>query len=93
MAACVCLVVLTGTAAAVSRYGGTWLVEFFSGQENGSDHSETGYELGAEITKFPISGLSENLELVSEQIVHQFETTTVFSSWLPAIGWRKFFSG
>lgn len=92
VAACVCLVVLAGTAAAVSGRSGTWLVAFFSGKDDKSGYGETGYELGANIEKFPISELSENLQRVSERIVHQFETTTVFSSWAPGHWQEKNFS-
>lgn len=83
LAACICLVLLAGTAAAVSGHGATWLVEFFSGKDDKSGYGETGYELGAHIEKFPVSELSENLQKVSEEIVHQFETTTIYSSWAP----------
>lgn len=87
VAACLCLVLLAGTAAAVSG-GGTWLVEIFSGR--GGD--ETGYELGANIEKFPVSGLSKNLQMISEAIVYQYETTTIYSSWAPGHWMERNFS-
>lgn len=78
VAACICLVLLAGTAAAVSG-GRTWLVEMFGGR--GSD--ETGYELSADVDIIPTSRMSENLQGISEEIVRQFETVTPFSSWAP----------
>lgn len=78
VAACLCLVLLAGTAAAVSG-GRTWLVEMFGGR--GSD--ETGYELSADVDIIPTSRMSENLQGISEEIVRQFETVTLSSSWMP----------
>lgn len=78
MAACLCVVLLAGTAMAVSG-GRTWLVEMFGGRGSG----ETGYELGVDMDIIPTSRMSENLQGVSEEIVRQFETTTPSSSWLP----------
>lgn len=63
MAACLCVVLLAGTAMAVSG-GGTWLVELFT-RESDLHGKESGYELGAEIRKFPVSELSEKMQAVS----------------------------
>lgn len=70
VAACVCLVVLAGTAAAVSG-SGTWLIELFT-RESDLHGTESGYELGAEIKKFPVSELSEEMQAVSGEIVRQY---------------------
>lgn len=78
VAACLCLILLAGTAMAVSG-GRTWLVEVFGGL--GSD--ETGYELSVDMDIIPTSRMSDNLQGVSKEIVRQFETTTLFSSWIP----------
>ena len=78
MAACICLVLLAGTAAAVSG-GGTWLIGIFSGGETGGN----GYERGADIGVIPVSELSENLQRVSEEIVYQFEVCQPAGSWAP----------
>lgn len=88
VAACLCLSALAGTAAAVSGHGATWLVEIFSGR--GGD--ETGYELGVNIEKFPVSELSENLQMVSKEIVYQFEITPIYSSWAPGHWMERNFS-
>lgn len=69
VAACVCLILLAGTAAAVSG-SGTWLVELFT-LNSDLYGTETGYELGAEIRKFPVSELSEAMQAVSGEIVQQ----------------------
>lgn len=87
LAACVCLVLLAGTAAAVSG-GRTWLVEIFGGQGSG----ETGYELGVDTGIIPLSELSENLQVVSAEIVRQFENYQPFSSWFPGHWLEKNFS-
>lgn len=78
MAACLCLVLLAGTAMAVSG-GRTWLVEMFGGKGS----AETGYELAVDMDIIPTSRMSENLEAVSKEIVRQFETAAPFSSWMP----------
>ncbi len=87
VAACICLALLAGTAAAVGG-GRTWLVEMFVGR--GSE--ETGYELGVDMDVIPTSRMSENLETVSKALVRQFETTTLFSSWMPGHWMEKNFS-
>ena len=81
VAACICLVLLAGTAAAVSG-GGTWLVKFFNSE---GDYG-AGYELSASIGRFPASALSENLQAVREEIVRQFEQFEAggyFRDWAP----------
>lgn len=78
VAACICLVVLTGTAAAVSG-GGTWLAVMFTGEDVKSDVPVSGYILGAEIRKFPVSELSEEVP------------TVVYSNGSPHL-WCKHFS-
>lgn len=78
MAACLCLVLLAGTAMAVSG-SRTWLVEMFGGKGS----AETGYELGVDMDIIPTSRMSENLRDVSEEIVRQFETAALSSSWMP----------
>ncbi len=88
VAACICLVLLAGTAAAVSGHGATWLVEMFSGREAG----ETGYELGVDIRGIPVSELSEKLRAVSEEIVHQSEVYQPTDSRTPGSWVERNFS-
>lgn len=89
VAACLCLVLLAGTALAVSG-GGTWLVDMFTGREVAPDYSESGYELGAEIRRFPVSELSGEVRTVGEQIEHQFADYLPYSSRFPGV-WDKVF--
>lgn len=86
LAACICLVLLAGTAAAVSG-GRTWLVEIFGGRGG-----ETGYELGIDTGGIPTAELSENLQMVSAEIVRQFENYQPYSSWFPGHWMEKNFS-
>lgn len=90
MAACLCVVLLAGTAAAVSG-AGTWLVKFLSSEGNVG----TGYELSANIGRFPTSALSENLQAVSEEIIRQFqqlETGVYAGDWGPECWVNRDFS-
>ena len=86
LAACICLVLLAGTAAAISG-GRTWLVEIFGGRGG-----ETGYELGIDTGVIPTAELSENLQMVSAEIVRQFENYQPYSSWFPGHWMEKNFS-
>ena len=77
VAACLCLILLAGTAAAavaaVSE-SGTWLIEVFAHAGTDSDHMGAGYKLGAEVRKFPVSELSVKMQAVGEEIERQVET-------------------
>lgn len=100
MAACICLVLLAGTAAAaavVVRGSGISLVNIFTNGENESHHmmvsgqTTAGYTINADVRKFPVSELSDEIQAVSEEILQQFETASQDGDEEPGT-WRKTFS-
>lgn len=100
LAACVCLVLLAGTAAAatmVIRGSGVRRVNIFTNGENESHRmmvsgqATAGYTINAEVRKFPVSELSEEIQAVSGEIARQFETASGDRDEEPGI-WKKTFS-
>lgn len=80
-AACVCLL---ASAAAVASGGGTWLLDSFTARRApGSDLIESGYDLAADVEKFPVSALTGEIQEAGEEIVRQFENCNPTSSWYP----------
>lgn len=89
-AACICL--LAGTAAVASG-GGTRLLDSFTARGNpGSDLIESGYDLAADVEKFPASALTGEIQDAGEQIARQYENWNPFSSWSVSSLWRTDFS-
>ena len=75
-AACIC--VLLGTTSVLAATGlGTSLIRFFS------SHSESGYELSADIVKFPADALRGKIREIPEVIRQQFVSYDPAASWLP----------
>lgn len=95
MAACLCLVLLAGTAAAaaVISGSGTWLADIFTATVHGSDGDQVSsvYTIRAEIEKFPVSSLSGEMQAVGEEIKRQFEADPADSEQDPGV-WQKRFS-
>lgn len=95
MAACLCLVLLAGTAAAavVISGSGTWLADIFAVTVRGSDGDQvsSAYTIRAEIEKFPVSLLSGEMQAVGEEIKQRFEADPADSGRDPGV-WQKRFS-
>lgn len=87
-----CLILLLGTVTAVAATGlGTRLLEMFTSRSApGSDLTESGYTLQADIQKVPTSALSEDVNGVSQIIRQQFSSYSPYSSQSPS-SWRKDF--
>lgn len=80
-AACVCLL---ASAAAVAAGGGTWLLDSFTARgAPGSDFTQSGYDLAADVEKFPVSALTGDIREVGEEIARQFQNYDPLSSWYP----------
>lgn len=83
VAACLCLVLGTTTVLAATGLG-TKLIRFFSGRE------ESGYELSADIVKFPAAEFKGEIREVPALIRQQFETYQPYMNWAPST-WEKTF--
>ena len=82
-AACVCI--LLGTTSVLAATGlGTRLIRFFSSQK------ESGYELSAEIVKFPADALQGEIREVPAVIKEQFASYEPYMDWFPGT-WEKAF--
>lgn len=80
-AACVCLL---ASAAAVAAGGGTWLLDSFTARgAPGSDFTQSGYDLAADVEKFPVSALTGDIREAGEEIARQFQNYNPLSSWYP----------
>ena len=80
-AACVCFL---ASAAAVAAGGGTWLLDTFTARgAPGSELTQSGYDLAADVEKFPVSALTGEIQEAGEEIARQFENYDLFSSWYP----------
>lgn len=78
-AACVCLL---ASAAAVAAGGGTWLLDSFTARgAPGSDFTQSGYDLAADVEKFPVSALTGDIREAGEEIARQFANHDPLSSW------------
>lgn len=79
-AACVCLL----ASAAAAAGGGTWLLDSFTARgAPGSDFTQSGYDLAADVEKFPVSALTGDIRGAGEEIARQFENYDPASSWYP----------
>ena len=84
-AAAACLCVLLGTASVLAATGlGTKLIKFFSSRE------ESGYELSAEVVKYPADEFKGEIREVPELIRQQFDSYEPFMSWFPG-DWERIF--
>lgn len=87
-AACVC--VLASAAAAFG--GGTRLLDSFTARQAtpDPDFTESGYDLEADVERFPVSALTGEIRRVGEEIVRQFENASPLSGRLPGF-WKEDF--
>ena len=83
VAACICILMGTTTVLAVTGLG-TKIIEFFKNKE------ESGYELSADIVKFPASDLKGEIREVPALIQEQFKNYQPFMSQAPGY-WEKDF--
>lgn len=83
VAACLCIVLGATTVLAVTGLG-TKLLSVFRFRE------ETGYELSADIVKFPAAELKGEIREVPALIRQQFETYKPYTNWAPS-SWEKTF--
>ena len=82
-AACICI--LLGTVSVLAATGlGTRLIRMFSSPK------ESGYELSAEIVKFPADVLQGEIREVPALIRQQYDSYEPFMDWLPG-SWIKAF--
>lgn len=87
-AACVCLL----ASAAAAAGGGTWLLDSFTARgAPGSDFTQSGYDLAADVEKFPVSALTGDIREAGEEIARQFENYDPTSSWYPGTLLRTHF--
>nr|WP_326126308.1 hypothetical protein [uncultured Oscillibacter sp.] len=87
-AACVCLL----ASAAAAAGGGTWLLDSFTARgAPGSDLIQSGYDLAADVEKFPASALTGDIREAGEEIARQFENYDPTSSWYPGTLLRTHF--
>lgn len=91
VAACLCVLVGAMTALAAGGFG-TRLVEFFTSRTApGSDYSESGYVLSAQVKKFPDDALKGKIREVPALIRQQFESYELYMSQSPGY-WQKSFA-
>lgn len=91
VAACLC--VLAGAMTALAAVGfGTRLVEFFTSRTApGSDYSESGYVLSAQVEKFSDDALKGKIREVPALIRRQFASYELYMSQSPGY-WQKSFA-
>ena len=91
VAACLC--VLAGAMTALAMVGfGTRLVEFFTSRTApGSDYSESGYVLSAQVEKFSDDALKGKIREVPALIRRQFASYELYMSQSPGY-WQKSFA-
>ncbi len=89
-AALAAAVLLVGVCAAAELWG-TRVVEMFTSRaQPGSDFTESGYDLIANVEKFPLGDFSPELQGVGGAIREQFAEYELWSSWYPG-HWQKTF--
>lgn len=82
-AACICI--LLGTVSVLAATGlGTKLIHSFTSQK------ESGYELSAEIVKYPADALQGEIREVPDVIRQQFASYEPYMDWFPG-SWEKAF--
>ncbi|MBU5627558.1 hypothetical protein KQI82_11615 [Oscillibacter sp. MSJ-2] len=91
-AACLCLLIATATAFAVSGPG-TALIEWFTSRaEPGSDFTESGFDLSVELERVPISDLTGEVRNAGALIAQQFKDYRPYDSWFPGLYQIRFSS-
>lgn len=89
-AALAAAVLLIGVCVAAEIWG-TQVVDMFTSRSApGSDFTESGYDLIANVEKFPIKDFSSELQGVGAEIQEQFASYELWSSWYPG-DWQKSF--
>lgn len=90
LAACLALLAGTGAALAAGGYG-IRLLDAFTGRRYSPDYSESGYDLAAEVERFPVSDFTgEAVREAGERIVAQYEAYEPWMSFHPGSYWREF---
>ncbi len=91
VAACLCVLAGAMTALAVGGFG-TQLIEFFTSRTApGSDYSESGYVLSAQVKKFSDDALKGKIREVPALIRRQFASYELYMSQSPGY-WQKSFA-
>mgnify|MGYP006996070675 CR=1 FL=1 len=91
VAACLCILAGAMTALAAGSFG-TQLIEFFTSRTApGSDYSESGYVLGAQVKKFSDDALKGKIREVPALIRRQFASYELYMSQSPGY-WQKSFA-
>lgn len=90
-AACVCLLFGTITVFAATDLGTHMIDMFTSRTEPGSDYSESGYVLSADMKKVSANLFSGDIKEVSDIILQQIKDYSSYSSQSPG-SWRKKFA-
>jgi len=90
LAACLCLLVGSVTAMAVSGFGTRLLEAFTLRAEPGSDLVESGFTLGVEIERIPVDALQGDIREVPAAIRKQFASYEPHMSWYPG-HWQQQF--
>lgn len=89
-AALAAAVLMVGVCVAAEIWG-TKVVDMFTGRaQPGSDFTESGYDLIANVEKFPLEDFSPELREVGAEIQEQFANYELWSSWYPG-DWQKRF--
>ncbi len=90
LAACICLLLCSITAVAVSDLG-TRVTEFFTDRsEPGSDYSESGFDMTITIEKVPVDALTGDIQEVSDLIRLQYQHYKPYQSWFPGYVQKHF---
>ncbi len=89
-AALAAAVLLVGVCVAAEIWGTRVVDMFTSRSEPGSDFTESGYDLTANVERFPITDFSPELQGVGTAIQEQFAEYELWSSWYPG-HWQKEF--
>lgn len=90
IAACLCLLMGSVTAMAVSG-SGTKVIDFFTSRTDfGSDYSESGFTLSVEVEKIPVDALKGKIREVPTYIKEQFDSYEHYMSWFPG-HWQETF--
>ncbi len=90
LAACICLLLFSATAVAVSNLG-TQVTDFFTDKrEPRSDYSESGFDMTIQMEKIPADALTGDIQEVGELIRQQYQNYQYWNNWLPSHVQKKF---
>lgn len=90
LAACICFVIATTTALAVSSLRIKVIDFFTSHTESDPDYSESGFTLSIDIEKIPVEALKGKIREVPAYIEEQFDSYEPYSNWYPGHWQKKF---